>query len=77
MPHHEVVKQGLLQFKTFLSCLSILFFVDSFYFGDQNTADGKPAGAGEFSPESHSIAYWDLIQKKEQGNWYYRWVPPL
>jgi hypothetical protein len=43
-----------------------------FRYADQNSADGKLAGA-EFSAEAHATAYWNLIQGKEEGtSWYYR-----
>lgn len=44
---------------------------DSFYFADQNKADGT-AGGSEFSGEAHATAYWELVERKGGSGWYHR-----
>jgi len=39
-----------------------------FYLPTQVSSDGGSPG-GEFSGEPHALAYWNLIQQKDQGRW--------
>jgi NAD(P)-dependent dehydrogenase (short-subunit alcohol dehydrogenase family) len=39
-----------------------------FYYGDERTAEGKPAMSA-LSGEGHATFYWELSQKKDQGPW--------
>ncbi|KZV92919.1 NAD(P)-binding protein [Exidia glandulosa HHB12029] len=40
-----------------------------FYFASQIARDGKGVRDSVLSGEAHGVAYWDLIQRKEQGDW--------
>jgi hypothetical protein len=44
-----------------------------FYLAAQVSAEGQAAG-DEFAGEPHAIAYWNLVNQKEQGRWDYRFV---
>ena len=44
-----------------------------FYLCSQVGSDGGTPG-GEFSGEPHAIAYWNLIQKQDQGRWDVRFI---
>jgi hypothetical protein len=45
-----------------------------FYFADQVSSTGGIPGPNEFGGAPAAIAYWDLIQQKEQGKWDYRFT---
>ncbi|EJD54179.1 putative short-chain dehydrogenase [Auricularia subglabra TFB-10046 SS5] len=40
-----------------------------FYFASQVTRAGKPVSNEELSGDAHGVAYLNLIQRKEQGDW--------
>ncbi|PGG97476.1 hypothetical protein AJ80_09695 [Polytolypa hystricis UAMH7299] len=40
-----------------------------FYFASQVTADGAPVPYPDIVADAHGTAYWDLINRKEQGPW--------
>jgi hypothetical protein len=44
-----------------------------FYLPAQVGADGQ-AAPDEFAGEPHAIAYWNLVNQKEQGQWDYRFI---
>ncbi len=41
----------------------------SFYFASQVTPEGEPVQYEELSGEAHGNAYWDIVQRGEQGSW--------
>ena len=44
-----------------------------FYLPAQVGADGQ-AAPDEFSGDTHAVAYWNLVNQKEQGRWDYRFI---
>lgn len=44
-----------------------------FYLAAQVEGEGK-AAVTEFAGESHALAYWNLVNQKEQGRWDYRFL---
>jgi hypothetical protein len=40
-----------------------------FYFASQVTPSGDPVQYDQLSGEAHGNVYWDLLKRKEQGEW--------